>query len=1121
MKSNKIYLLWALLCVIGLLSNTDVFAQAKTPKKIADSTRNVILQERKTRDSITAINKINLQKEIAERHRIADSTKASRIAFRDSVTASRAAIKKEKDAIAKVKNSKKYIKEQEKIKQNRIDSIAYVRAKKADLIKKERKKLAEEIAIQRIAKVESMAKQRKQTADSLAEWRKENLAKIKENRKKITDSIAKVRKVVKDSLAVVKNKRLQEMKKLFKTPEQKQAELAMKEHEKKKSNYSNQKFLKKPWTIERRLYQNTVSRYNYLYNAKKLYTESLLSLQKNNKEDYAKLLSLEDILNTKGATAVGGNMDSIIKKCATSIQIHDPRSYWFDDLYLLMGKAYVMKGETDNAITTFQYIANEYKEKPKKATSNSGGSRKPKVVDTMEKYSIATIENRKYLHALQHQPCRNDALVWLAKTYLQAGAYQDAQTLIGIMNLDPKFPKRLKAEVDLLGAQMYMATNSPAQAITSLQDALKDKSMNKSTKIRVTYLLGQLLAQQDDYQTSNKTFEKVLAMHPNVDMDFYSKLNLAKNAAKMPNADLSKIESMFKTIINDGKYTNYLDKAYLTLGIIQADAKPEKAIASLQKAIEKSKNNKTTNEEAFATLGDLYFKQFDYKPSKIAYDSALVYAEDLTTSRNINIEIRRNLLADLVKELDVISYNDSLLALSKLSKKEQLAIAKKALKADKKKKEKSEAISNAPSESIEPSSNNSTWYFANANMVTQGAKAFELKWGNRPNIDNWSRLAAISATALNKEDETKQKEDAEIATQEDQEEKQDLDKYLSAIPYTEEQMTNCHSSRENALYNASVIYYAGLNDDKKTIEYLELLLKDYPNTSYKSKAFYALYLSNKRMPNELEANRYLALLHTEFPDNALVKLATNPDAGKQKNENEGEVLAYYSATYDIFKDNKFMEVLPRIQYARSKYTAHPLIAKFDLLEAMSTTSLKKYSDARNQLTTLIAKYAGNEEATFAQDILALLNQKDTNGVDSNAVLSQLKPSFAEENKVTKFTYEPNQPHYFMFILKEIDDRISPLKSAFVDFNSIKHSTETIESSLYLIDQSNGIVFYKQFVNAALAKKYLKEIEDNKKIYAVYKNNEYDLAIISENNYNFFKNTRDLQGYLKFYKANYK
>ena len=182
LKSNKIYLLWALLCVIGLLSNTDVFAQAKTPKQIADSTRNVILQERKTRDSITAINKINLQKEIAERHRIADSTKASRIAFRDSVTASRAAIKKEKDAIAKVKNSKKYIKEQEKIKQNRIDSIAYVRAKKADLIKKERKKLAEEIAIQRIAKVESMAKQRKQTADSLAEWRKENLAKIKENR---------------------------------------------------------------------------------------------------------------------------------------------------------------------------------------------------------------------------------------------------------------------------------------------------------------------------------------------------------------------------------------------------------------------------------------------------------------------------------------------------------------------------------------------------------------------------------------------------------------------------------------------------------------------------------------------------------------------------------------------------------------------------------------------------------------------------------------------------------------------------------------------------------------------------------------------------------------------------
>ncbi len=107
--------------------------------------------------------------------------------------------------------------------------------------------------------------------------------------------------------------------------------------------------------------------------------------------------------------------------------------------------------------------------------------------------------------------------------------------------------------------------------------------------------------------------------------------------------------------------------------------------------------------------------------------------------------------------------------------------------------------------STAPGAFTSTWYFGNANMVTQGAKAFELKWGNRPNVDNWSRLDAISTTALNKEDETKQKEDEEVAILEDQEEKQSVDKYLSAIPNTEEQMTTCQSSRENALYNASVI----------------------------------------------------------------------------------------------------------------------------------------------------------------------------------------------------------------------------------------------------------------------------------------------------------------------------
>lgn len=60
-------------------------------------------------------------------------------------------------------------------------------------------------------------------------------------------------------------------------------------------------------------------------------------------------------------------MDSVIKKSSFSTQIHDPRSKWFDNLYFLMGKASFVKNDFEGAISTFQFIANEYKDQGKKS----------------------------------------------------------------------------------------------------------------------------------------------------------------------------------------------------------------------------------------------------------------------------------------------------------------------------------------------------------------------------------------------------------------------------------------------------------------------------------------------------------------------------------------------------------------------------------------------------------------------------------------------------------------------------------------------------------------------------------------------------------------------------------
>jgi tetratricopeptide (TPR) repeat protein len=1059
-----------------------------------------------------------------------DSIKQARTAKKDSLILAKYGIVRPVDKKGKPYSDEKFQKFIEKKKQQKTDSIAYVRALKAEKAKKERKKKSEELVQERKERTEVNQKIRQERKDSLTKAREETLAKSKEARKKISDSVAKIRKTKSDSLLAKKNDRLKKLKNALKTPEQKQAELAMKKHKENQAKFSNQNFLKKPWVFPRSEYQNTVTRYNYYYNANKIFRENVLLNKKNNTQDYNQLLTV----GTLKADNVG-LMDTVIRKTAMSIQIHDPRGRWFDDLYLLQGKAYFVKGNYEDALATFQYVVNEYNKQPKKGpdSKKTSNTKRKKSLETEDKDSIinlATIERTKGLRKVLHHPVRNDALLWMAKSYMALDADGDAQNLLGMLEQDPNFPKRLKSELYLLSAQVYLKTNSIPQAIQSLEDAIANKKLKKADKVKTTFLLAQLYQQTEQYAKSTEQFKKVLRYKPDLDMDFYTKLNIAKNTSLDNNADADEIEKLFKQIISDGKYEPYREKALFVLGELQTKSNTDKAIKTLTNALAKTSVDKDVQLKAYILLGNLYFNKAMYRPSKLYYDSAIAAIASETDPRMIAINAKSSTLTDLVKELDIIAEQDSLIALSKLSPKEQEKAAKKILK-QLKDKEEQLANGNEPTTNTEDNIENSkgataatntTWYFGNKNLLENGKAKFTQKFGNRPNADNWRRQAAIDVNNNKKEDDGTANENItkEDNSKEDDKDKE-LEKLLAKIPNTSEQLTFCETVRENALYNAAVIFYAGLNDGDKTIQYLELLLKDYTNTSYKVQSYYTLHKSYKAKNDAINADKYLKLLQDADPNSKLAKSALDTNYVDEVSSSQAQALAYYNDTYNEFAANKFNEVLPRIAFAKENFKEHPLFPKFELVEALSYTGLKKYDIARTQLTNVIKKYAGFEEATFAQDVLALLNEIDSANVDTTQVINNIKPSFSKEGTNTTYTFEPLQPHYFLFVLKVIDDRINPLKGGISDFNNIKHGADNLDNFMYLVNQNSGLIIYKQFINMKAAKDYMKELQDNKQIYSHYKSAEYELAIISENNYKLFKSTRDLEGYLKFYKQKYK
>jgi Tetratricopeptide repeat len=711
----------------------------------------------------------------------------------------------------------------------------------------------------------------------------------------------------------------------------------------------------------------------------------------------------------------------------------------------------------------------------------------------------------------------------MVRSYMKLEANNDALVLINYLEDDKNFPKRLKGELNILSAEMHLANSSNEQAIASIQEALKKGKFTKSKKQRLNFLLGQLHQRNGDFKKSNTAFEKVLKTNPDLAMDFYAKLYLAKNTALMPNGDLAKVENVFQKIINDGKYTEYLDKAYLTLGQLQSSYKQSDAIKNFEKSIKESKSD-ATKAEAMLAIADIHFNNKNYASAKVGYDSTLEVLSSIHL-RYQEIDSRRSLLQDLIKELNVIAINDSLLALSALSEKEQIKIAKKAIRKKNKEKAAGQIVENPIVSNVSnaqdkgSSTQDKNWYFNNAITVGSGKDKFTQKWGSRPNVDNWRRLAAASNAII--------EVDKLIDTSEVQNSEEeiivnaDLETYLAAIPNTQAKKDFCLGALENSYYNAAAVFFAGLNNYPKAIFYIDTLLSRFPNTSFKEQGYYTQYLSHLKWGHKMDAENSLQQITALNPTSKLLKLARDTAYASSILTTENDAVAYYDATYDMFKGNKFSEVLPRVTFARDAYKENKLIPKFELLNAMSLASLKKMEDAKSILNDVIQNYTGKEEATFAQDLLLYLSKSDTSSSDSTINLDNIKPSYEQKVNNGTFVYNPSEPHYFLFILNVIDDKLYPTRAAFNDYNNLKNSSLNLESSLSLINAKSGLLVFKTFPNLAEAKKYQKLISNEKIIYANFKNNEYDMAIISESNFALFQQTRNLESYLKFYKLKYK
>ncbi len=1090
----------------------DSIVTARNAKRKADSlvreqAKQALINKKKTSDSLAN-----------DRIRKQDSTLLARKNHTDSLRLARAQKDKNRALQEKYKNSKHYKDSVAAASKSKKESLAAARQAKLDEQKTRNQQARDSMLTARAQVSDSLKEVRKQINDSTKAAVKANIDKQKADRQKVNDSLATIRKHRTDSLAAVKKTKEKTSEESAKKKDEKQKALSIKLlHEKKQEEWTNEKLLKRKWNMPRRIYQNTVTRYNYFYNARRKYEDGIRNLKKNNKDDYTKVISLYPFDVKKSGTSVAGEMDSVIKKSSFSTQIHDPRSKWFDNLYFLMGRASYIKNDFDGAITTFQFVANEYKDVPKKRKPGANGKAKAEERDPT---SIASVDKRKGLRMLRHHPIRNQAFVWLANSYIQAEQYSEASALISTLEKDKVFPDRNKADLYLAKASLEIEQKNIADAILSLTKAMAFK-LPSLQRARTEFVIGQLYAIEGDYVKSSEHFKKSISGKANPEMDFYTKLMMAQNAAKGGGDRQFAINQLDK-LIKDPKFEKYRSQANNALAAIYAEQDPEKAIDLLTKSIRHMDSKEPLQKAiSYAMLGQLFYTKADYESAKVAYDSASFFGTNPPIDNIDEVNTRKDVLTDVVKNIRIIRKQDSLLHLSQKSEKEQKAIAKKEAerlkKAERPSEPKTQVISLTPGTTVK-----SNWYFYNNSLMEKGASEFRQKWGMRKLEDNWRRSAASSGMTSASGDSTEEKEEGKLLINGSQ-----YETLLAEIPRTAAQRDKVNDQIMNAYYNLGLIYYAQLKDYPNSVASFDSLLGRYPSTRFKKESYYTLFLDHTLLKNEPEATRYKKLLQEEFGQSEFSKLANNPNYIDEVRNSERSIEYYYDTTYLAYKDTQYAVALQRVDYAKKAFSGKTIMAKFELLEAVCHAGQQDYVTCKANLEHVIQTYPSTPEQAKATELLNYLKTSNVLPVDSAGSASVKKDSagnMKSEIQVAEgkgvYNYDAKEQHLMLVYLNKVDARTLALKAGFSDLNLMKHESEELMTGQNLFTVKEGVITVSKFSNAVFAKIYMNDVLKEKTLFEKFRAEEYTVCLISASNFTELLKTRDVLGYLDFYKKNY-
>jgi len=738
----------------------------------------------------------------------------------------------------------------------------------------------------------------------------------------------------------------------------------------KRDNYINRKW------------HSTNTKYNVLYNGNLAMQKGIADVKATYSDDFWDLLPLERIQvmpteQKEGEVTKNTNFERAETKATKAIQIHSmniggyEKNNQIDESYLMLGKSRYYENRYLPAMEAFNYILYKY------PTSNNV----------------------------------YQAQVWREKVNLKL---ENEQLAIKNLNRTLKGQKvtgQDLADIHSVLAQAFIKKNVLDSAIVSVKIAKKETKL-KEEKARYTFILGQLYEKLNYSDSAYVAFQEVIDMKRKSPRSYtiYSHLKQATQF-DFQTGDTVAFHKNLDKLLENIENKNFRDVIYHQKAIFyDKKGKDNLAILNYNKSIKNSSSDKYLAALNYRNISEIYYSKQNFHYVKKYLDSTLLRLPEKNSEVKATKK-RLEIITDVVKYQDIISYSDSIFNISKMSNSEKVnffqnhitklkisdsiaAIKSADNLALSEQNQKSDAF---PGDSFNDNSDNkdkkslgeisktknpvleqdlvkppvnsgglqSNFYFYNAVTVAQGKLNFKKKWGDIKYGDNWKSVPESNQNQTQNGSEEEIEEETEEETEEvGLESKYKPSFYIDQLPKDTKVLDSLNIEANYARFQLGAIFKEKLKENKLAITSFEDILVNTPQSKLVLPTYYNLFQLYGDLNNE-KALFYKQKILSEYPESryasAINNTAINADITADSE---------FNLLYKKVEEGWFREANLEIDALLKKYDGDELNAKFDMLKAKISARLFGLSAYKEALQKMVKNYPKADETKKIESILS-------------------------------------------------------------------------------------------------------------------------------------------------------